>query len=179
MHRNHSFGGWILVIIGAIFLLKNMEIRFFHLVWPSLIILLGLWLVYRAFRRREQWDGTIHTEFAIGDKHQPNFTGEIDGVSVSHFIGETDLNLTSATLKPGINKLNVSTFIGDIRLLVPADWAVEASGSVFLGSIRLVDRSQSGIFPTCQYKSADYDAAEKKLQLNCSLFLGDIKVHKA
>jgi lia operon protein LiaF len=178
MNRNTSIVGWILVAIGGIFLLQNLEFRYFHLVWPCFIIILGVWLVYRALKRKESWDGKVHTEFGIGENHQPSMTGEIDGSRVSHFIGETELNLSGATLKSGVNHFQVSSFIGEIRLLIPADWAIEAHGSAFLGEVGLADRSQSGIFPNCQYTSAGYEAAEKKLKLHCSLFIGEIKVLK-
>jgi predicted membrane protein len=179
MSRGQSFAGWVLVILGLIFLLNNLDIEIFDFVWPGLIILLGVVLIYRAFRDKSEWHAGESANFTIGETSHSSFSGEVDGAHVSNFIGETDLNLSGGTLKAGVNKMSVSGFLGDIRLIIPQDWAVEISGSAFLGSIHLLDRSQDGIFPTCRYKSADFDTAEKKLSITCSIFVGDIKVRKA
>jgi predicted membrane protein len=176
MNRGHAIGGWILIIIGGIFLLSNLDIHIFHIFWPAIIIVCGLYLIYRAMRKRDG-GGFRRTELnIIGDNVQPSFSGEVDGTNVSHFIGDTDLNLTGGTLRPGINRINLSGFIGDIRLFVPKDWPLEISGSAFIGSIYLLDRSKEGIFPTCNFRSADYEAAEKKAKISCSAFIGDIRV---
>jgi|GEM_PF-7010005 len=179
LFRHSRIFGFILVIIGIGLLLNGFHIRAFIYIWPVLLIAAGLFMIVRC---RHRGTATIRVDIDdaefFGKTCQPNFSGEIDGADINHFIGETELNLSNATLKPGINKLHASAFIGSIRLLVPASWALEASGSLFLGNITLADRSQSGIAPTCKYKSEDYDAAEKKLHIDCSLFIGEIKVQR-
>lgn len=177
--RGHMFAGVVLVILGLIFLLNNLDIRIFRYVWPSALVVVGIYFIFRAIRKQSggswSWDSDSSL---IGDDLHTNFSGEIDGTNISHFIGDTELNLSGGTLKPGINKMSISSFIGDIRLNVPKEWAVEVAGSSFIGCHLLIERKQDGIFTSSRFKTAEYDGAEKKLSLSCSTFIGDIKVRQ-
>ena len=177
--RGHFLAGVVLVIVGIIFLLNNLDIRIFRYVWPSTLVVIGIYFIYRSWRKHAAGSWSWETDSSlIGDNLHTNFSGEVDGANVSHFIGDTELNLSGGTLKPGLNKMSISSFIGDIRVSVPKEWAVELSGSSFIGGHLLVERKQDGIFSSSRFKSADYDGAEKKLSLSCSTFIGDIKVRQ-
>lgn len=55
MRRSSFFWGSILILAGILLLLDNLEIievSFWRLFWPLLIILLGLWIVWGAMSRR-------------------------------------------------------------------------------------------------------------------------------
>jgi hypothetical protein len=48
--RDHRLGGWILIIIGALFLLQNMGISVFNMawrLWPLILIAIGLKMLWR------------------------------------------------------------------------------------------------------------------------------------
>jgi len=53
MARNSSIGGIVLVLIGALLLANSFHIRLFHLALPALLIVLGIWLIYRKSQREE------------------------------------------------------------------------------------------------------------------------------
>ncbi len=112
----------------------------------------------------------------FGDTHRDNFNGPVDGTDVSHFIGEAKLNLADAELKPGINKMNLSSFIGDIRVLVKRDAAVQIKGSSFIGDMRFFDRKQGGFGSSFSEQTPNYDTAEKKIEITANSFIGDIKI---
>lgn len=55
MRRSSFFWGSILILAGMLLLLENLdiiEVSFWRLFWPLLIILLGLWIVWGAMSRR-------------------------------------------------------------------------------------------------------------------------------
>jgi len=174
-HARQIFG-LILIIIGLLLVLDNFDIDIFNYFWPGLIIVLGLYLLYRGARKKTAAD-SMHSEFRVfGDTSHTGFSGEIDGSELNHFIGDTELNLSGAQLKPGVNTLSISNFIGDIKVLIPEGMAVEVHCSGAFGDYYLLDNKEDGIFVSATGKTPGYDAAEKRLRINCSVFIGDIKV---
>ncbi len=165
----------VLIIVGALLILDNFDIDIFDYFWPALIIAAGVYLLYRGARKPGTPSALNDASF-LGDSVHADFRGEVDGANFSHFIGDTELNLTGAQLKPGINNLTVSHFIGDIDILVPEGMAVEARCSGAFGDVYLLDRKEGGIFISASKKTADYDAADRKLRIECSVFIGDIRI---
>jgi predicted membrane protein len=166
----------MLILIGAALLLHNYGIRVFKYGWPVLIILLGLFLLYHSLRRRT-WKAEWRGDFTlVGDVTRTGSAGALDGAHFSHFVGDIDLNLAGSQLKPGINRMAVSHFVGDIRIIVPRGMAVEASGFTFVGDASVFDHKESGLGVSCKAKTASYDTAADKLQLTCNQFVGDILI---
>lgn len=163
-----------LIIIGALFLLNNFDVEISRYIWPLLIILLGAFLIYRSQYKSGM---SKMSEFRIlGDSSHSGFSDQIDGADISHFIGDAEIDLTGAELKPGVNKMNVATFIGDIRVMVPDGLAVSAECSAMFADIRVFDRKEGGILLSVHQKSAHYDTADSKLYISCATFVGDISV---
>jgi hypothetical protein len=51
-HRNEPVGAIVLIALGVLFLLGQLDVfreRFFGLTWPLLLIALGVWLIIRRF----------------------------------------------------------------------------------------------------------------------------------
>jgi lia operon protein LiaF len=161
-----------LIIIGVVILLNNFDVEIFRYAWPLLIILVGVFLIYRSQRRSGM---SRLSEFRIlGDSSHAGRSEEIDGTDISHFIGDTEIDLTGAKLKSGVNKVNIATFIGDIRVMVPEGMAFSADCSAVFADIRLPDRKEGGIFLSARQKSVDYETADSKLYLSCATVIGDI-----
>ncbi len=170
----------MLIVVGLFIILHNfdfVELEWSY-VWSIILIIIGVALIFRAVSRRS----TVTVVKGGGSKFfgdsSHDYTGEIDGLSINHFIGDIELNLTKATLKPGVNNLNVSAFIGDIRVFVPQDMAVEVNCSLTIGDIHVFNTSKGGIFPSVTEKTSNYDTAEKKLKIGSNVFIGDIKIRK-
>lgn len=174
--QRRYLAGLILIILGIIFLLENFDIDIWEYVWPLIIIVFGIFLIYSADHRRSGGRSSLSEFRLLGDSRHAGYTGEIDGTDISHFIGDVELGLAGARLKPGINNLRISMFIGDIRVMIPDDMPVSASCMAVFGGVRVLDRTEDGIFLSVRKKSSDYDAAEKKLHVSCAAFIGDITI---
>ncbi len=173
--QRRNVGGLILIVLGIILLLENFDVDAWGYIWPLAIILVGVYLIVRSGRKSNSHSDL--SEFRVlGDSRHPGFTGEVDGADISHVIGDVELNLTGAQLKPGINKMDISMFIGDIEVKIPDGMPVSVSCSAAFGDIRVFDRKEEGIFLSIREKSSDYDSADKKLRLSCSAFVGDITI---
>lgn len=116
----------------------------------------------------------------IGDIHLGQDYWELEPMDISHFIGDTIIDLTKAYIPYGETKLNISAFIGDVKIFVPNDIQVEfcIHSSVFIGDMKVNDRHEGGIFRNMEYHSPYYADAEKKIHLNVSMFIGDVLVKR-
>jgi len=168
----------ILIIIGILIMLNNLDVEVFRYGWPLLIIILGVYLIMREMRKRTGRDSQ-YSEFKIlGDARHPDFSGEIDGTDIEHIIGDTVLNLIGVQLKPGVNNLKISAMIGDIKLTLPADMEYRIRCSAIAGDFDIMGKKHGTFFKTVVESSPGYDTAEKKLYVDASLIIGDIVVNQ-
>lgn len=97
-------------------------------------------------------------------------------VEVSMFIGDIEINLNGADLQMGLNRIIISSFIGDIRIFAPKDMAVFTCASNFIGDIEAIGKRSSGFGNSLEAQTANYDTAEKKMYIAANNFIGDIKI---
>ncbi|ANE48572.1 hypothetical protein SY83_22345 [Paenibacillus swuensis] len=128
----------------------------------------------------------IHTHFHskhskssfIGDIHLGQDYWELEPLNISQFIGDTVLDLTKAQIPYGETRINVSSFIGDVKVLVPNDYEVgiNAITSSFLGDTTVLDKRIGGLFKNTSAETPSFKEAEKKIRLVTSTFIGDVTV---
>ena len=176
--RRRQLVGWILVAIGVVILLGNFHIDAVRYILPGLLIILGVYLVYRAVNRKSRGELNCGDFEILSDTKTSGFAGEIDGTTISHFIGDVDLDLAGAHLKPGENKLKISAFIADVRLKVPATVPVRVACSAFAGDFDVLGQGKDGIFLSFKTQTPDYDDAQTRLSITCSVFIGDINIRR-
>jgi lia operon protein LiaF len=123
---------------------------------------------------------TVERSNFIGDIHLGQEYWQLEPTNVSHFIGDTIIDLTKANIPFGETKLTVSAFIGDVKVFVPNDIQLEisVSASAFIGDMKVMDRYESGLFRNMKYDSLHYSEADKKINLTVSMFIGDITVKR-
>ena len=101
-------------------------------------------------------------------------------MNISHFIGDTTIDLTKAQVPYGETKINVSSFIGDVKVYVPrdVDLGIRVTSSSFLGDVRLLDQKESGFMRSVEVESPYYRESDRKVRIIVSTFIGDVKVKK-
>ncbi len=116
----------------------------------------------------------------IGDLYLGNDYWELKPMNVSHFIGDTTIDLTKAHIPAGETKLNISAFIGDVKVYVLNDVDIEfdVNSSSFLGDITVFGRKEGGFMRSMREVTPGYPHSDKKIKLNCNLFIGDIQVQR-
>jgi predicted membrane protein len=73
----------------------------------------------------------------------------------------------------------VESWIGDIKVKLPHDLAVRARGRVaFVGDMELLGVHRSGFFLDTTASSQDYDAAPRRLLVDASILIGDVRVSR-
>lgn len=150
--RDHWALGIILIAVGAFFLAPELyffPFDFTGLMWPALLIILGLVIIFnrgRSRHRMHRWQRWHHEsgDYKIesgyieesnvfsGNKHifPP---GEFKGGKISNIFGGTEIDLTQTTLAEGTNILEIDCVFGGINLIVPSDWNVKIAVKSVMG----------------------------------------------
>jgi len=145
--QSFRFGGWIIpILIGGALLVNNefdFEIR--HLVWPIVIILIGLFMIIRP--RRNKWDqrfgGTaddttagdyLDSSIVFGGVKKNVISKNFLGGKIENMFGGTDLNMMQADFK-GTVVIDVNVAFGGVKLLVPPQWNIKNEVTVILGGV--------------------------------------------
>ncbi len=203
--------GIILLVLGVLFLLDNLEVASFsHLIttyWPLILILVGISILLRATRFPSQTASSLGRGEFTRPPEQPfsttapqagaSFVASSDiisqtsvfgnisikpvsknfkGGALSAIFGNIDLNLTSAELAEGEHHLGLNGVFGSIHVTLPKDMAVSVRSNCLFGNLKVLDQTRGGIGSEIVYKSENYDSSTRKLNINASQVLGDIKI---
>jgi predicted membrane protein len=141
--------GLILVFIGGFFIIPEIfdfHISFIKLFWPTLLIGIGILILFRKGFIPQQWhsrrvmsesgrtdEGYLNeTNIFSGSKHK--IVHQVfKGGKVSNIFGGTEIDLTQATLGEGRNELVIDCIFGGVTVIVPSDWKVVLNISSILG----------------------------------------------
>lgn len=120
-----------------------------------------------------------HSRF-IGDVHLGTDYWELRPMSISHFIGDTTLDLTKAQIPIGETRIYVSSFIGDVKVFVPNDLGVgiQVVSSCLIGDVKVLDQKRGGVFNQMSVETPSYADTDKRVVLVVSSFIGDVRVTK-
>ncbi|MFF2885228.1 cell wall-active antibiotics response protein LiaF [Paenibacillus sp. NPDC057967] len=125
-------------------------------------------------------ESTINRTGFIGDIHMGHDYWELKPMNISHFIGDTVLDLTKAQIPFGETKVTISSFIGDVKVYVPNDYevGVQVVSSAFIGDVKVLGQKEGGLFTNVNTKSPRYADADKQIKIVISTFIGDTRVTK-
>jgi len=122
---------------------------------------------------------TLNKSGFVGDVHMGQEYFQLQPMNISHFIGDTIIDLTKAQIPYGETKINISAFIGDVKIFVPDDMdvGVVAVSSAFIGDLAVFSQKQGGFMSNIKAQTPYYNEANKKVKLIVSVFIGDVKVN--
>lgn len=100
----------------------------------------------------------------------------MENVEVSSSFGDLEIKVHGAVLNPGLNRMIVSGFLGDIRIMIPADMAVMIHANSTAGDAEALNKKVSGFGNTIEAQTQDYANADKKLFIAINTFIGDVRV---
>jgi hypothetical protein len=138
-------GGLLLIAVGTVLMLGKLEIlgkSMWHYVWPFLIILGGLWIVFGAFGRRggsRRFIGAKENELdafsLFSGLNRRVESQSFRGGKGTAIFGGLELDLTQARLAEDKASIELSAIFGGIEVRVPRSWRLEVDGQPFLGGI--------------------------------------------
>ncbi len=121
--------------------------------------------------------GKVKYDKFIGDMYIDCNNTDLQNMEVSVFISDLEIKLHGGRLAPGLNRLIISGFIGDVRILIPPDMAVFVQSSNFIGDSELMGQRFSGFGNTVSNQTANYATAQSKLYIASNFFIGDIHIY--
>jgi lia operon protein LiaF len=113
----------------------------------------------------------------IGDMFVDCGGVDLQNVEIGSFIGDVEIKLHGGKLARGLNRMIVSGFIGDVRVLVPEGMAVFCQSSNFIGDIEMMGKRSSGFGNSIDAQTPNYSEAEAKLYIASNHFIGDVRVY--
>jgi lia operon protein LiaF len=134
------------------------------------------WTHYNHLKHNDK----VNRSSFIGDIHFGQEDWELTPLNISLFIGDTIIDLTNASIPDGETRINVSSFIGDLKIFIPNDMHLEVSvtASAFISDMKVLDRYESGLFKNLQAQTRDYADGDKKIHISVSTFIGDVIVKR-
>lgn len=116
----------------------------------------------------------------IGDIHIGSANWQLKPLNVNHFIGDSVIDLTRASIPDGTTKISVGSFIGDVKVMLPNDPDVEASVtmSAFLGDFDVFGKREGGMMKNHHAESPYYQTARKKIRIAVNIFIGDFRIER-
>lgn len=122
---------------------------------------------------------STHSRF-IGDIYFGNDYWELTPMNISHFIGDTTLDLTKAQVPMGETRIQISSFIGDVKVYVPNDMriGIQVMSSCLIGDVKVLDQKRGGFFNQMSVETPSYHDTEQRVVLVVSSFIGDVRVMK-
>ncbi len=187
------FWGLVLITLGVLFLLDNMEIvDFSYLIrtyWPVIFI---LWGIHVLLRKKQQSHIEITTEpsESVGDLiHRSNIFGDesfsvnsqnFKGGSISNVFGDIDLDLSKAIIADGEHVLRLNSVFGDTIVQAPKDCGIAVTASAVFGDLKVFNEKAGGLFKEIKFTSPDYHTplanGAKKIKIQVSQIFGDLRI---
>lgn len=141
--RGGRFWGIALAFIGAIMLLRRMDLIAFHFwdLWPLILVALGGSLLWRGGTRRHLMDfgpaasdeSVVHGAAVLGSYQRRITSKDFRGGDLTAVMGGAELDLRQAGMRGGSAELHIVAFMGGVEIRVPREWAVQLDGIPVLG----------------------------------------------
>ncbi|MEN8158051.1 MAG: DUF5668 domain-containing protein [Bacteroidota bacterium] len=147
-NREDKSLGIILIAVGTFFLLPDIieEIPYYwkRLFWPSMLIVLGLVVIFGSKRRGSGEASFSHKKKASGEDylddvaifgggdriiHSQNFQGG----KITNIFGGSKYNMSGAKLAEGQHKLEVLMIFGGSKFIIPEGWDVRVEVTSIFG----------------------------------------------
>jgi lia operon protein LiaF len=165
--------GIVLIGLGGMFLLSTwLRINLWSFFWPALLIVLGVAILVRSHATPV---GTRSEFVLLGDIDREGDWPVTNGETWIG-VGDVDLDFTHATVPVGETVLGVRGFVGDVDVIMPQSVGLSVSASGFIINVKRSGREQPVFLGPYHYQSDGYETAERKIRLETSFFVHDLKL---
>ena len=135
--------GGALVLFGSFLTLNRIgvvEVDFFELFWPLVLILLGLNLVLQTYRIQRPPSAdvgdTVSLFAVLGGTQRTSNSAHFRGGDMTALLGGCELDLRQAVIAPGeVATIDVLAVMGGHDIRVPEHWTVVTRVVPFMGGI--------------------------------------------
>ena len=188
------FWGILLVMLGTLLLLDNLEVADFGEMittyWPLFLIALGASILFRRRSAVQQpspqpevaaplpssTDDLIHQSNVFGDIVLTSSSQNFKGGSISTVFGNSILNLSKAIFAAGDHELRVHGVFGNSVIIIPKDSAVSVVASSTFGEMVILGQRKGGISSDMQVATPQFSSSPNRLSIHITKVFGDVRV---
>jgi lia operon protein LiaF len=174
MHKHSQrILGLVLIVLGVLFIISRfLHISAWALIWPLLLIIIGIWII---FREKQAEEGSGFEFKLLGDiSREGKWNLQTEEFKV--LIGDINLDLMQADIPDGETLLTMHWFVGDVELKIPRDVGISLSSGGLVVDTYVFGEKEEKFFGTVQKNSSNYGKAKKQIRVKANCFVGDIKV---
>lgn len=172
--KSQQILAFILIALGGLYLVANfIRIDPSDIFWPLAMIMLGLFFIFRP----KGITGENAQFYFAGDRDYAE-NWQVQDEFLNMFAGDIFVDLGKADLPVGKTTFTVRCFASDIDINLPEDVGLRISSNGFVVETRFKGENNSHVMTGFNYKSANYDTAEKKFDLFTQSFAAEIRVRE-
>jgi predicted membrane protein len=173
-NRTQLYIGLGLILIGIItFLGIFFNYDFGAIFCPSILILIGIWLLVRP---RTSVAGTENFRF-VGDVRRRG-DWKVEGQEYWGFVGDVDLDFTQAQVPEGETVIRSYGFVGTVRAYAPENVGVQVTSNAFISNVRMFEQKQDSFISPVEMATPGYNAASRKVRIEAIYFISDVKIRR-
>ena len=167
--------GIAIIVIGLLFLISALTgFNVWGLICPAALILIGVALIVRTRRVDSDTDFSVKL---IGDIRRRD--GEtLRNQEIWVGIADVDFFPAEADIPTGETRLRLLGFVGDLDLRIPEGVELSVASLAFVTEAKILGDKTSNIVTPFEYASPGYAGAERKIRLEATFFVADIKVRR-
>jgi predicted membrane protein len=138
LRKKNNMGGWVMIAIGAYFILpKIIPTPYDHdrLFWPILLVLFGVFLIFKkkkhhpfdhfnCFEKEEFSTDLIDEVNVFGGGEKKLSTRNFRGGKITSIFGGSNYDMLDCELADGKNVLDMVNIFGGSKLIVPGNWKI-------------------------------------------------------
>ena len=133
--------GPALIILIAVFLQLAVLGVSFAIIWPAVLIAIGVAIILHQFGRRSSSDadqsgpgsGGVDTFNLMGSVRRSASPSDYRSGEVTAIMGSTHLDMRDAVVAEKPSTLEVTAVMSEVRLRVPSAWRVRLNNTTLLG----------------------------------------------
>ena len=167
--------GLVIIVAGIIFLAGVLfDIDTGVLCLPTILILLGVLLLLRP------WMAGPDTglQMAVFGPVRRYGAWQVAEEEIWLLVGDVNLDLTEAEVPFGETRIRVFSSVSTIRLIVPEGIGVAVASTAIVTDSRFFGQKRDQILTAPPLTSDDYETAERKIRLEPTMFVADVKVRR-
>lgn len=179
----HKIQGSMIITLGILFQINELEIidlNFWSILWPVLLIFAGISLITNVQKRRYKLhkdhlfndsckkeeiteDDFVNVECVLSSVKKNLMTNEFKGGEITGVMGSVEIDMRRSTLSETGGILSLSTVMGNIELFLPQDWNIFVKTEVVLGNVENTTINK-------------FDIDQPYIEIRASAVMGNIEI---
>ncbi|WP_257391880.1 cell wall-active antibiotics response protein LiaF [Mesobacillus jeotgali] len=196
--------GWGLFIgvFSSLLVMDRFDVMAFRFLdvwklWPLLLIYVGVTILtgkrkINVIYQPDQTSGKQEERFpesngnsmrkirgaSIGKVTFKEQNWAVEPMDLYNMVGEYFIDFSKGFIPDRETPIRVRGWVGEVKMLIPEGVPVKVNAVIGVGEVKLFDYAQEQIKHVIAYKSDDYDAAVRKLNITIELKIGSVRVDR-